>query len=82
MRIVHQNTQVGDRIALLPNCPIPVVLRPYLARQMYQLVGEAYSEAFARLFHGHFGGRNDRPWPDTWEVEGIRINSDEFVTIN
>lgn len=81
IRIVHKYADVGDKIAFLPNCPLPVVLRPVPGSSRYRYIGEAYSEAFARLFKENWGDKkSDKPF-EVWEVEGVKIDRKEFVVI-
>ena len=81
IRLVHEDADVGDQIAFLPNCPLPVVLRPVPGRARYRYVGEVYSESFARLFKDDFGDMKGTRWPDIWEVEGVKIERKEFLVI-
>jgi hypothetical protein len=82
IRTVHENAEVGDKIAFLPNCPLPVVLRPVLDGARYKYIGEVYSETFAGLFKDGWGEKRAlKSWPDTWEVEGVKIEKQDLITI-
>ena len=90
--IVHGASQVGDRISYLPNCPLPVVLRPELVNpdaarptgDGYWLIGECCSEAFAGRWKGWWGERReDQPGPDPWELERVHVRRmpQDYITI-
>jgi hypothetical protein len=60
IRTVHEDTQVGDKIAHLPNCPLLVVLLPLPGTARYKYIGEVYSETFANLFKD--GWEDEKSW--------------------
>ena len=82
IRTVHEDAEVGDKVAFLPNCPLPVVLRPVSGGARYKYIGEVYSETFADLFKDGWGDKKTlKSWPDVWELEGVKIEKKDLITI-
>lgn len=82
LRVVCENAAVGDKIAVLPNCPLPIVLRSVLGSARYNYIGEVYSESFARLFKDDWREKRTlKSWPSVWEVEGVKIEKKDLIMI-
>ena len=84
MRIVHEDTRPGDVIAYLPNCPLPVILRPTTASAQYTLVGEVYpgeSESPRHLEGYREVQKNDEYPHSSWKADDVECDKENFIEI-